>query len=128
MIQKIDLPTITKTKGEAKALAKRIFPPVDVALNQVAPGTTFPRYQLDFDALDKMNAVLHWIHEQRPKIYKRARWHLFYNLAQNMVNCISENAALRIHEMYSADHSRDFLAKLEAAEAVQTMPGDGYGI
>ena len=54
-------------------------------LAQLKPGTTHPRYQLTHDTTDKLRAVFFWLHEQKPRIYKRARWHLFYDLAHQVV-------------------------------------------
>ena len=128
MILNLNLPQITRTKGEAKSLASTVFPPTATALAQMPPNTTYPRYQFNFDAADKLQLILEWLHEKRPKIYQRARFELFYGIAQNIVRTVDDNAAMRIHEMYRDSDHREFIAKLEAAESAQTMAGYGYGI
>jgi hypothetical protein len=85
------------------------------------PGTTHPRYQLTHDTTETLRAVFTWLHEQKPRIYKRARWHLFYDLARRLVEQVDENAQATIHDLYTADHADAW----QRRQAAQTMTGDG---
>ena len=71
----MNFPTYTRTKAEARQLATEIFPGEQAALARIKPGTHLPRYQLTHDTTETLRAVFYWLHEQKPKIYKRARWH-----------------------------------------------------
>jgi len=120
----MNLPTLTRTKTEAQQLAAELFPGEHAALAKLKPGTTFPRYQLTRDTTDTLRAVFIWLHEQKPRIYKRARWHLFYDLARRVADQLDENAQAKVRNLYAADHA-DAWQKRQAA---QTMTGDGDGI
>ena len=80
----MNLPDLTRTKAEAKKLAADLFPGDSVALARIKPGTTFPRYHLTDSTTETLRAVFHWLYEHKPRIYKRARWHLFYDLAHRV--------------------------------------------
>ena len=73
------LPSLTRTKSEAQQLAAELFSGDEIALARLKPGTAFPRYQLTHETAGTLRAVLFWLHEQKPRIYKRARWDLFYD-------------------------------------------------
>lgn len=120
----MNLPNLTRTKTEAQQLAADIFPGERVALARLKPGTTHPRYQLTHDTAETLRAIFTWLHEQKPRIYKRARWHLFYDLARRLVEQIDENAQGKIHDLYTADHADAW----QRNQAAQTMSGDGEGI
>jgi hypothetical protein len=119
-----NFPKLTRTKSEALQFAAEIFPGEQIALARVKPGTTHPRYQLTHDTADTLRTILFWLHEQKPKIYKRARWHLFYDLAHRAAIQLDENAQAKVRDLYAADHT-DAWQKRQAA---QTMTGDGHGI
>ena len=120
----INFPKLTRTKTEALQLAAEIFPGERIALARLKPGTTHPRYQLTHDTTDKLRAVLFWLHEQKPKIYKPARWHLLYDLAHRAANQLDENAQAKVHELYAEDR----VAVWQRLQAAQLMTGDGQGI
>jgi hypothetical protein len=122
------LPTITKTKAEAIKLAADLFPTADKAIAALPPDTQLPRYTLNSRTSDTLREVLFWIHEQRPKIYKRARWHLFYDMARRVVEQIDENAQAKVRELYTQSDHRSFVARLEKTEAAETVTGNGQGI
>jgi len=120
----INFPKLTRTKTEAQQLAAEVFPGERSALAQLKPGTTHPRYQLTHDTADTLRAILFWLHEQKPKIYKRARWHLFYDLAHRAVIQLDENAQAKVRDLYAEDRT----AVWQKHQAAQIMTGDGQGI
>jgi hypothetical protein len=120
----INFPKLTRTKTEALQLAAEMFPSTKAALARLKPGTTHPRYQLTHDTADKLRAIFFWLHEQKPKIYKRARWHLFYDLAQRVANQLDENAQAKVHDLCAEDRA----AARQRLQAAQLMTGDGCGI
>ena len=123
-IQFMTLPNLTRTKTEALQLAAALFPGERVALAQLKSGTTHPRYQLTHDTTDKLRAVFFWLHEQKPRIYKRARWHLFYDLARRVADQLDENAQAKVRDLYAEDRAGVW----QKHQAAQTMTGDGHGI
>ena len=123
-IQFMTLPNLTQTKTEAQQLAAELFPGERVALARLKPGTTFPRYQLTHDTADKLRAVFVWLHAQKPLIYKRARWHLFYDLARRVADQLDENAQAKVRDLYAEDRAGVW----QKHQAAQTMTGDGHGI
>jgi len=118
------LPSLTRTKAEAQQLAAELFPGEQIALARVKPGTIFPRYQVTNDTADTLRAVFYWLHEQRPRIYQRARWHLFYDLARRIADQLDENAQAKVRDLYTEDRA----AVWQKSQAAQSMAGDGYGI
>ena len=120
----INFPKLTRTKTEALQFAAEIFPGERIALARLIPGTTHPRYQLTHDTTDTLRAIFFWLHEQKPKIYKRARWHLFYDLAHRAAIQLDENAQAKVHELYAEDRA----AAWQRVQAAQLMTGDGQGI
>ena len=120
----INFPKLTRTKTEALQFAAEIFPGERIALARLIPGTTHPRYQLTHDTTDTLRAIFFWLHEQKPKIYKRARWHLFYDLAHRAAIQLDENAQAKVHELYAEDR----VAVWQRLQAAQLMTGDGQGI
>jgi hypothetical protein len=120
----INFPSLTRTKTEAQQLAAALFPGEQIALARVKSGTTHPRYQLTHNTADTLRAILFWLHEQKPKIYKRARWHLFYDLANRAATQLDENAQAKVHELYAEDRA----ATWQRLQAAQLMTGEGQGI
>lgn len=120
----MNFPTLTRTKAEAQQLATDLFPGDSAALARLKPGTTFPRYQLTHDTAETLRAVFLWLHEQRPRIYKRARWHLFYDLAQRITDQLDENGQAKVRDFYAEDRA----AVWQKYQAAQIMTGDGQGI
>lgn len=110
----IQFPKLTRTKTEALQLAVVIFPGQRIALARLEPGTTHPRYKLTHDTADVLRAILFWLHEQKPKIYKRARWHLFYDLAQRAAIQLDENAQAKVHAFCAEDRAAAW-QRLQAA-------------
>jgi len=120
----INFPKLTRTKTEALQLAAELFPGERVAVAQLKPGTTFPRYQLTHYTTDTLRAVFFWLHEQKPRIYKRARWYLFYDLARRVADQLDENAQAKVRDIYAEDRAGVW----QKHQAAQTMTGDGHGI
>ena len=120
----INFPKLTRTKTEAQQFAAEIFPGERIALARLKPGTTHPRYQLTHDTADTLRAILFWLHDQKPKIYKRARWHLFYDLAHRAAIQLDENAQAKVHELCAEDRA----VAWRRVQAAQLMTGDGQGI
>lgn len=117
-------PKLTRTKTEAQQLAAEMFPGTQAALARLKPGTTHPRYQLTHDTADTLRAIFFWLHEQKPEIYKRACWHLFYDLAQRVANQLDENAQAKVHDLYAEERA----AAWQRVQAAQLMTGNGQGI
>ena len=64
------------------------------------------------------------LHEQKPRIYKRARWHLFYDLAHRFTRQLDENGEVKIRDIYAEARNEDWRKR----RAAQIMAGDGMGI
>ena len=123
----MNFPTYTRTKAEALNLAAAIFPDERTALDalrQAIPDCKHPRYHLTQTATDTLRAVFDWLFDDRTRIYKRARWHLFYSLAHRLIDQIDANARAKIIDLYAEDHARDWQRRV----AAWTMTGDGAGI
>ena len=120
----IIFPSLTRSKAEAQQLAAKLFPGDRAALARLKTGTTFPRYQVTHDTADTLRSVFYWLHEQKPKIYKRARWHLFYDLAHRVIDQIDQNAQAKVRDLYAADRAEGW----QKSQAAQVMTGDGQGI
>ena len=120
----INFPKLTRTKTEALQFAAEIFPGEQIALARLKQGTTHPRYQLTYDTADTLRAILFWLHEQKPKIYKRARWHLFYDLARRAAIQLDENAQAKVRDLFAEDRAEVW----QKHQAAQIMTGDGHGI
>ena len=120
----MNFPTLTRTKAEAQQLAAGLFPGAEIALTRLKPGTTYPRYQLTHDMADTLREIFIWLFEQKPRIYKRARWHLFYDLAHRLARQLDENGEAKIREIYAEARNEDW----RKHRAAQIMTGDGDGI
>ena len=120
----MNFPTYTKTKAEAQRLAVELFPGERAALVRLKPDPTFPRYQVTHDTADTLRTVFYWLHEQKPRIYKRARWHLFYDMARRVVEQIDENAQAKVRDLYANDRAEQWRRK----QAAEIVTGDGHGI
>jgi hypothetical protein len=119
----MNFPAFTRTKAEALRLAADLFPGDSAALAKLKPGTTHPRYQVTHDTADTLRAVFVWLHE-RPRIYKRARWHLFYDLARRVADQLDENAQAKVRELCAKDYADTW----QRARDAEIMTGDGQGI
>lgn len=120
----MNLPPLTRTKAEAQRLAAELFPGERAALGRLKPGTTFPRYHLTQEAANSLREIFTWLHEQKPRIYKRARWHLFYELVRRLAEQLDENAQAKVRDLYAEEHAESW----QKSRTAQTMTGDGMGI
>ncbi len=120
----MNFPTYTRTKAEAQQLAAELFPDEKTALAKIAPDISHPRYHLTHTTADTLRTVFFWLHEQKPKIYKRARWHLFYDMAHRLTVLLDENAQAKVRDLYARDYGRQHDREHQA----QIMTGDGHGI
>lgn len=114
----MNLPAYIRTKAEAKKLTEDLFPGAKAALARIKPGTSHPRYQVDQDVFETLRAVFTWLHERKPKLYQRARWHLFYDLAHRVVRQIDENAQAKVHDLI--DPARLALTPMKKSPAAVT--------
>ena len=123
----MNFPSSTRTKADAQQLAVTLFPGWQLALHhlkQTKPDTTHPLYQATHDTADQLRGVLFWLHEQKPKIYKRARWHLFYDVATRAIRQADDLAQEKVRAIYAEQRAQDW----QRHHAAQTMTGDGHGI
>jgi len=123
----MDLPKKIKTKAEAETLAGQIFPAYKAAraaIERKYPAEDYPFPRVDFMAADELRAVLHWLLETKPTVYKRARFYLFWEFTDRFQRLIKENTDAKHdywHWLYSAqDRDRRQRADL--------LTGDGAGI
>jgi len=120
----MDLPTLITARTEAHRLAAELFPGDYTALARIKPGTAHPRYRLRMETADVLREVFAWLHEQRPRIHKRARWYLFYDIAQRISEQLDNNAQAKVMDLYAEDSDREW----RKSRAAQIMNGDGDGI
>jgi hypothetical protein len=120
----MNLPNYIRTRAEAQSLAADIFPGERAALERLKPGITHPRYHLTHATNDTLREVLLWLHERKPRIYRRARWYFFYDLAQRLIDQVDENGQAKVSQFYAEDRAE----KRRRHEAEQIMTGDGQGI
>jgi hypothetical protein len=120
----MNFPSYIKTKRDAVALAAEMFPGEAQALARLKPDTTHPRYALDHITADTLRELLYWLHEARPKIYKRARWHFFYDVAVRIVKQTDANGSLKWSDIDARHRNDRHQSRMEA----ETMRGDGAGI
>jgi hypothetical protein len=120
----MNFPAYTKTKAEAQRLAAELFPDEKTAIAKIAPDVSHPRYHLTHTTADTLRTVFFWLHEQHPKIYKRARWHLFYDMAHRIAVLLDENAQAKVRDLYANDHAKQWQRK----QAAEIVTGDGHGI
>ena len=118
------LPILIRTRTEAENLADQLFPGATEAINRMPPETELPRHQLDWEVADRLRAVFYWLYDQEPKVYERAKWHLFYDLALNVVRELDENGQAKVHALCARDAALDYRRR----QAAQTMTGAGQGI
>ena len=122
-----EFPTHVKTKAEAKALAQQISPNYYDALRAFVaahPTIEFPRYQLDQEQAETLRNTFEWLATTRPKLYKRARWDLFYVLALRVIAAAEENGRGKLAD--SNDHYES--ARWALIHATHILQGDGAGI
>jgi hypothetical protein len=120
----MNFPNLITTQAEAQRLAADVFPGERLALARLAPGTAHPRYQMTMATAAVLRDVFEWLHQQRPRIHKRARWPLFYDLAQRITDQLDSNAQAKVMDLYAQDNE----TKWRMSRATQTMNGDGEGI
>ena len=121
------LPSYIRTKAEALDLARELFPSERDALAELTrrtPPVTLPRYALNQEMADTLRAVFAWLLDDHTRVYKRARFWLFYTMAANLIALLDENAQQKIHDLMRQDMDRDFAAR----RAAVLMTGDGSGI
>ena len=116
------LPNIVRTKAEATRLAAEIIPSTEEALAALLwanPKTEFPRYALDFRTADRLREVLLWLAEQRPRLWKRARFYLLHEIAWRAIREADANGQAKVRAIYAPS----------AARTLNTYAmGDGDGI
>ena len=120
-------PTITRTKAEARALAAEIFPDEPAALAayiRAHPDCKHPRYALAQDAAEKLRFIFDWLFDDHTRIYKRARWHLFYDLAHRLVYLLDENGSGKARDIHAEFRAADW----QRLQASWLMTGNGDGI
>jgi nucleoside-diphosphate-sugar epimerase len=120
----MNFPVLTRTKAEAERLAAELFPGEAIALARLKPDTTYPRYQLAHDMASTLHEIFRWLYEQKPRIYKRARWHLFYDLAHRLARQLDENGQAKTRDIYAETRNGEW----QKHRAAQIMTGDGEGI
>jgi hypothetical protein len=120
----MEFPALTRTKAEAQRFAAELFPGEETALARLKPGTANPRYQLAQDMAERLREIFVWLHEQNPRIYKPARWHLFYDLAHRLARQLDENGQAKIRDLYAEARNEEW----RKSRAAQIMTGDGMGI
>ena len=121
------LPTYVRTKAEALELVERLAPPLRAAITEMVtrtPPVTFPRYSLNYEMQERLRAVFEWLLDDRTRVYKRARFHLFYNLAERTLAMVDENGFQK-----ALDHDRErFDREFAQRRAAYTVAGDGSHI
>jgi hypothetical protein len=123
----MNLPTYTRTKREALALAADIFPTPRIAMERIANDPKrqqYPFYHIDDQAVRDWREILEWLFDDKTRIYKRARWHLFYELTERFTRLMSENKEARDLYWRRRAWDEEFSLKRRAS----LMAGDGEGI
>jgi hypothetical protein len=123
----MNLPTYTRTKREALALAADIFPTHRIAMERIAADPKrqqYPFYHIDDQAQRDWRQILEWLFDDKTRIYKRARWHLFYELTERFIRLMAENKDAR--DLYWRRRSWDEEYSLKRRASL--MAGDGEGI
>lgn len=121
----MDLPRYIRTKAEALALVAEIIPDHNAeALRLQRAAVPLPRYHIRFTMTDRLRDVFVWLFDDKTRIYKRARWWLFYELAMRVYDQIDENGAAKQLDLSQEGWTRD----RERRAAGIIMAGDGQGI
>lgn len=123
----MNLPTYTRTKREALALAADIFPDHAAAMARLDAedrARPYPHFWLEGQIRDDLRQLFDWLFDDRTRIYKRARWHLFYDLAKRLVDLIAANRADFDRRWRLEQAGQEWHRRL----ASWTMTGDGEGI
>ena len=124
----MNFPTYIRTKAEANALAAELFPDYRTAqarAQQAHPdkdGYSF--YWVEAQARDDLRALFFWLFDDKTRIYKRPRWHLFYDLAHRLTKLLAENNDAKDRYWSRLFADREFAKRQRA----NTMTGDGDGI
>ena len=120
-------PTRIRTKAEALTLAAELFPNHPAALAEAKrthPGDDFPFYWVEQQTRENLQALFEWLYADKTRIYKRPRWHLFYELAARLIRLANTNRdATQSH--WDDQHAR---RKYERRQRAYIFTGDGEGI
>ena len=106
----MNLPRYIRTKAEALALAASIMPDFKTALATVTADprkSDYPYYWIESDTRDTLRQVFDWLFADETRIYKRARWHLFYDLAHRLTKLLAENRDAQDRYWTRQFHERD---------------------
>lgn len=128
-------PTYVRTKGEALALAEQLFPKVlEVAverqrkLHPPRPDDRDPDlppfFWVEQQMAEDLRKVFEWLFDDKTRIYKRARFHLFYQLVARFMELGRANREA-VDRYYDQKHWRKQWAKEKLAHVLR---GDGEGI
>ena len=123
----MNFPNKIRTKAEAKRLAAEIFPTAGIALAALRlakPDCLWPRHYLRYPTSDMLRAVFAWLLARDTQVYKRARFDLFYSLAERLIDQVDANACAKTHEIYTESRDREARDRLTAGR----VDGDGEGI
>ena len=124
----MSFPRYIRTKAEALALAADLFPDHRAALARVKQAhpepDDYPFYWVESHARDDLRRLFDWLFDDKTRIYKRPRWHLFYDLAHRLTRLIDENREAQERYWSRKFSDRDF----EKRQRAQIMAGDGEGI
>jgi len=107
------LPNGVYKKDEARELARQIFPDHKEYMAHIRarrPTETYPFYWVENHTREDLVRILEWLTNRQVKLYKAARWWLFYDLAARLVALLSENQNakerhFRIHGFDRHQHS-----------------------
>jgi len=123
----MNFPNKIRTKAEAKRLAAEVIPGASSALAALLaekPDCLWPRHYLRYPTSDILRAVFAWLLARDTQIYKRARFDLFYSLAERLIDQVDANACAKTHEFYTESRDREERGRLTTGR----MGGDGEGI
>jgi hypothetical protein len=120
----MQLPKYIRTKAEALALVNDLFPPHRQALATVPEEAQYQFYYVERQARDNLRAVLEWLFDKDTRVYKRPRWHLFYNLVDRLFRLMDDNNSAQ-RRYWSLELGRK---EYERRQAAITMTGHGEGI
>jgi hypothetical protein len=122
-----NLPTLTRTKAEAIRLAYELFPPADELVARIMrekPEIKLPTYHASYETADTLRVVFDWLFDKHTRVYKRARWHLFYSMATNAVAALEKVVTSRVIEMMIENRT----PTSHHANAAAIMRGEGEGV
>lgn len=64
-----------------------------------------------------LRAVFAWLLAPDTQVYKRARFDLFYSLAERLIDEVDANACAKTHELYTESRDREERGRLTAGRA-----------